>query len=213
MNETSVQIWIPDGYMAMPLQDIDQRMAVVQDLIGEQPESDLKSTAMEFIPAATALFAGLAERDARYCGVGRHLSSSGSVVTSCITVCVYETGGEQTNPRVRLMDLVDSRNKYGDVWDSEPMDVDGRPMMFSERTVTLPVPDISGVPHAGGTAETYQLEAVVPSSDGTSIASIEFSTAFVDHGPDFQKMIFDMARSIEFEPSSRAENRPSSLNL
>ncbi|MFI6171823.1 hypothetical protein ACIBCN_33940 [Nocardia sp. NPDC051052] len=214
MSETALDIWIPDGYMEMPLSGIEERIGVVQDLVDEMPPAPIVSMAHALLPAAAALLTELAQRDARYCGIGRHLSSAGGLVTSCLTVCVYENDGEKTNPRLALTHLVESRLESGDdLGEIELTDIDGRPMLFSERITELPTPEMPAQPYTSDTTATYQLEAVVPSSDGSAIAAVEMSTAYLDHGPEFRKMIVDMARSVAFRPSDHPTARPSSLDL
>ncbi|MFD6159522.1 hypothetical protein ACFWF7_26285 [Nocardia sp. NPDC060256] len=214
MSETALDIWIPDGYMTMPLSSIEERIGVVQGLVDGMVPSPATSLAHAVLPAAATLLTELAKRDARYCGIGRHTSSTGGLVTSCLTVCVYETDGEQTNPRLALTNLVESRLESGDeLGEIELTDVDGRPMLFSERITELPAPEIPAQPYTSDTTATYQLEAVVPSSDGSAIAAVEMSTAYVDYGPEFRRMIVDMARSVRFRPSDHPTARPSSLDL
>ncbi|MBF6062010.1 hypothetical protein IU500_19325 [Nocardia terpenica] len=213
MTDTTVTIWIPGGYLEMPLTDIDQRIAVAQALVSKLPSSERTRMAHSLLPAIAALFTALAERDTRYCGIGRHRSSTGALVSSCLTVCVYQADQSTLNPRLAIKDLVESRNESGDVWASEPIDVDGHPMMFSERTIELPAPDIPQLHYTGSTTETYQLEAVVPAEDGTALAAIELSTVSTAHGTEFRRMIFDMARSIEFRPSMNSSSTSPSLKI
>ncbi|WP_067677375.1 hypothetical protein [Nocardia miyunensis] len=214
MTEKTVDIWIPEGYLEMPLKGIDEHLKLTQELLDEVATPALRTISDSLIPVAAFFLNLLADRDTRYCGIGRHQSPDGEVITSCLTVCVYEMDGDKPNPRVMLKNLVDSRNEFDDdLWISEPIDVDGRPMMFSERTAHLPAPRIDGLPSAGDTVETYQLEATVPADDGTAIAAVELSVPGIEHGPGFQETIFDMARSIRFRPSDLPSTRPSSLNL
>ncbi|QIS01825.1 hypothetical protein F5X71_05395 [Nocardia brasiliensis] len=214
MSDTALDIWIPEGYLEMPLSGIQERLRVVQQLVAGLPSSELTATANAILPTVTTLLGALAQRDARYCGVGRHLSSTGDLVTSCLTVCVLETEGEQCNPRLTLTNLVESRIAAGDEQgEVEVTDIDGIPMLFSERTIRLPTPDLPGRPYAGDSTATYQLEAIVPAADGSATAAIEMSTSYVDHGPEFRKMIVDMARSVGFRPSDHPPVRPSSLDL
>ncbi|RDI64441.1 hypothetical protein [Nocardia pseudobrasiliensis] len=209
-TDTAVDIWIPDGYLELPLSDIEQKTGRAATLFDTLPPSSLKSGFQAIVPAVTALLTQLAQRDTRYCGIGRFLSSSGAVVTSCLTVCVYETGGEKLNPRLILKNLVESRvsadESTGQV---ELLEVDGRPVLFTEQTTELPTPELPGLPYAGTTTSTYQLEAVVPYSDGSALAAIELSTPAIEAGPEFRKMIADMARSITF----RQELPPSTSTL
>ncbi|MFX0579882.1 hypothetical protein [Nocardia nepalensis] len=213
MTETTVDIWIPHGFMAMPLTEIESRIGIVQEIVGEMEPSTTKATAEAILPAAATLFAELAYRDARYCGIGRHLSTDGNLITSCITVCVYETGGEKINPRLRLANLAGERARSGEVYNVEMADVGGRPMMFTERVTELPTPELPGRPYGSATTGTYQLEAVVPSGDGSALAAIELSTVAVGYGPEFRKMVVGMAASIEFRATGRTRPRPPSLDL
>ncbi|MBF4999768.1 hypothetical protein IRT45_21740 [Nocardia sp. BSTN01] len=199
MTDVTVDIWIPDGFAELPLTDIDRHLGVVGDLASELPESRVRNMTAGVLPMISILLKGLVQRDARYCGIGRHLTSTGALITSCVTVCVYETGGEKLNPRLVLKDLVKSRIAAGDeLGEIEFVDIDARPVLFSERISTLPAPQFPGSPYVTETASTYQLEAVVPAESGTAIAAIELSTARLDDGPEFRRMIFDMARSIAF---------------
>lgn len=211
MTRAGLDVWIPDGYSEMPLTDIARRMSAVEAIFNSLPPSEAKTVAQAVLPAATALFVEMTQLDARYCGIGQHTSPEGGLVTSCLTVCV--TDGENINPRLVLTHLVESRAESGLIGVTDVREVDGRPMLFSERVRELPAPEVPGVPYTGDTATTYQLEAVVPSEDGASIAAIELSTPYVDHGPQFRKMIVDMARSVVFRPAEQPDYRPSSLNL
>ncbi|WP_062983408.1 hypothetical protein [Nocardia anaemiae] len=213
MAETTVDIWIPHGFMEMPLTDIASRIGVAQEIVGEMRPSTMKSMAQAILPAAAALFTELAHRDTRYCGIGRHLTSDGKLITSCITVCVYETDGEKINPRLALTNLIESRAESGEKYDIEMVDVGSRPMMFAERVTELPTPELPGRPYVNNATATYQLEAVVPSNDGSALAAVELSTAAVDYGPEFRKMMVDMAQSVEFRAHSRSTPRLSSLDL
>ncbi|MBF6172615.1 hypothetical protein [Nocardia blacklockiae] len=213
MGETTVDVWIPDGYLAMPLADIDRTLAVVRNLAEDLPPSEAKDMTEALLPAVATLLGTLAANDTRYCGVGRHAAPTGGLVTSCVTVCVYETGKTPINPRLALKELVYSRRDLDENWVSEPIDIAGRPMMFSERIAELPAPELPGIPRADSAARTYQLEAVVPAEDGSAVAAVELSTAAVELGPAFRKMVFDMAMSVSFRPALPSAARAGYLNL
>lgn len=50
----------------------------------------------------------------------------------------------------------------------------------------------------GLTTKVFQLEALVPADDGAKLVSIELSTPFVEHGPEFRGMVVEMAASVSF---------------
>jgi hypothetical protein len=55
------------------------------------------------------------------------------------------------------------------------------------------------------TADVYQLQALVPSADGTKLAAIDFSTPDIPHGPRFRAMMVLMANSVSFTPPPGSE--------
>ncbi|NKY88833.1 hypothetical protein [Nocardia veterana] len=199
MTDVELDIWIPEGFAALPLTDIDRHVAAVANTAKSLSDSETREMAAGVLPIISILLKGLAQWDVRYCGFGRHVASSGTPVTSCLTVCLYETGGDKLNPRLVLKDLVETRLAAGDDLGSiELVDVDTRPILFSERIRELPSPRFTGSPYDSETASTYQLEAVLPAESGTAVAAVELSTAYIDDGPEFRRMIFDMARSAAF---------------
>ncbi len=203
MTDVGLDIWIPDGFIELPLTDIDRNISVVADVANDLPDPAIRDMAAGVLPMIAVLLHDLVQRDVRYCGVGRHLTTTGSLITSCISVCLYESGDEKLNPRLVLKDLVESRISAGDdLGRIELVDVDTRPVLFSERTCELPAPQFPGSPYQSETAATYQLEAVVPAESGTAVAAIELSTAYVDDGVEFRRMVFDMARSVDFRTST-----------
>lgn len=199
----------------MPLTDIESRMVLMDSLVDEMESSDTKRLAQTVLPAIGVLFAELAAKGACYCGVGYHLSLDGSLITSCLTVSVCDLGANKMNPRLLLKEIVDSRGEARESGQTEVLQIDGRSMLFAEKISELPTPQLPGASVASTETETYQLEAIVPTADGDAFAAIELSTPFVEHGPQFRKMIVDMARSIQIEPGAnrQLEFRPSSLNL
>ncbi len=204
MTEIALDIWIPDGFSELPLTDIDRHIAVVADLASELPDSATRDMTAGVLSMIAILLNDLVQRDVRYCGTGRHLTSNGDPITSCLSVCVYEPRNEKLNPRLVLKDLVESRIAAGDqLGHFEFVDVDARPVLFSERICELPAPQFPGSTYESETASTYQLEAVVPAEAGTAVAAIELSTAYVDDGAEFRRMVFDMARSATFRVSSK----------
>jgi hypothetical protein len=151
----------------------------------------------------------LAVRGVRYCGVGHHLSAvDGSVVTSALTVGVQRFG-EKRNPRLVLKDLLRAKAGAGERGQADLVEVDGRQVLFFERTTELPAPSIPGRPAVpdDATAPVFQLQAIVPDADGAAIVVIDFSTPMETQGPQFRTMLVLMAASVSFEPP--AEDQPS----
>lgn len=60
--------------------------------------------------------------------------------------------------------------------------------------------------------EVFRIEATVPSADGTAIAVVEFSTADAEAGPQYRRMVLEMAMSVTF-PQPLSDSRSSSLAL
>ncbi len=86
----------------------------------------------------------------------------------------------------------------------EAVNIDGRTILFSESTPTYSVgedKDDAGRPDAA----VHQIEAIIPSDDGSRIAAAIFSTADIAYGPHFRPMMMSLAASIQFR-SSITEN-------
>lgn len=205
-----IPLWIgiPPGYFALPLDRIgpglDQAESVLTDVAdaGQQP----------LIHAVTGvlsvLLADLAARGALYCGIGRHTSpTDGSIVTSSLVVSLLEFPGTR-NPRLVLSDLVQAKADENERGQADLVDLDGHPVLFFERTRQLPTPQLPGQPGVpeDATSPVFQLEAFVPSADGSKLANIEFSTPFEAHGPEFRVMMAQLALSISFEPPPEPSN-------
>jgi hypothetical protein len=74
--------------------------------------------------------------------------------------------------------------------------------MFFERTLMLPTPAMPGrhVLAEGTESPVWQLEAFVPSPEGDKLATIEVSTPFAEHGPQYRTMVVTMAAGVAFWP-------------
>lgn len=202
-----LQIAIPQGFAEMPLQDIDQLIATTETVIFDVAPATAVPTAQAVLPVLGLFLNKLVDKGARYCGMGKHVSADGTtLITSWLVVSVYETAGEQENPHLALKGLAEEKAAAGEHGDLELIDVDGRPMMFFERVVNMPAPQLPAFSYEADTAPVFQLEAVVPAPNSSAIAAIEFSTAFVTYGPEFRAMLIDMARSVDFRDTAFAVN-------
>ncbi len=197
-------VWaeIPTGYFALPIDDIENSMARAEEVLTELAPDELRSAVAPVVSTLTVLLGELAARDTVYCGVGRHLSAvDGSVITSSLVLTLQEAG-EKRNPRLVLKDLAKLKVEAGERGQADLVDVAGRPMFFFERTRMLPTPRMPGTPEVpeGELSPVFQLEAVVPSDDGTELVAIDFSTPMEAHGPEFRGMVVQLAASVSFEP-------------
>jgi hypothetical protein len=199
---TAIWVEIPTGYVPLPVDDIHENMAVATEVVGEQASEEQRPAVSALIGVLTSYLSALAARNGLYCGVGHHLSAvDGSAITSSLVVALQEFP-EKVNPRILLKDLALTKWEAGDRGQVDLVDVQGRPMLFFESDLELPTPELPGMPEApeGSTSKVYQLEALVPSDDGSKLVSIEFSTPFVPHGSEFRAMVVLMAASVSFTP-------------
>lgn len=207
--EYSIGVDIPSGYHPLPLTDIDRTLRDVAGPITETAPDSVNSSIPEVLGVLEFFLKALAARRTVYCGVGRHMTEAGESITSWITISLLECGDPQ-NPRLVVQDLAMNKLAQAPSAVVEPVEADGRPMLFSEVTQRFPAPDLPAYEGKSGDIPVFQLEALVPSDDGTTVAVIEFSTLSVDSGPLYGEMLFGMATSIEFAALTPAY---SSLNL
>ena len=205
-ERTAIWVEIPTGYVPLPTDDVRENMDVAREVVGGQVSADQRPTVPAMIRLLTSYLEALAARNGLYCGVGHHLSPvDGSAVTSSLVVSLQEFP-EEVNPRVLLKDLTITKAEAGERGQVDLVDVQGRPMLFFERNRPLPAPRLPGLPEVpeGTMTTVYQLEALVPSDDGSKLVAIELSTPFVERGPEFRAMVVTMANSVSFDPPQPA---------
>jgi hypothetical protein len=210
-DETPVWVELPVGFAPLPTDDIDQRMATAEAVLAELAPEQLKGAVRPVVGALTYFLHDLAARNALYCGIGHHLSAvDGSTVTSSLVVSLQRFW-EERNPRLVLKDLLQTKLDAGDRGQSDLVDLANGPVLFFETTLVMPTPQLPGLPPVpdGSTTRIFQLEALVPSADGTMMAAIEFSTPFESYGPEFRTM----AASVSFtEPAAKPRSISQVLN-
>lgn len=207
----SLAIDIPDGYIGLPLDDIDRAIARTEATFAQVGPGPVSSAAPGVLQALRVLLARITRLNAAYCGLGRHSASDGQLISSNLIVSLNEYG-ERRNPRLTLAEVLTGRCGGETFKNIELVEVSGRPVLMLDRVRTLPTPDLPGrTPDLD--QQIYQLEAVVPSSDGSAIAVIEFSTTFVEYGEEFLPMIIAMASSVHITTSAPRSDTPSSLDL
>ena len=204
-DETPVWVELPVGFAPLPTDDIDQRMATAETVLAELAPEELRAAVGPVVGVLTYFLRDLAARNTLYCGVGRHRSAmDDSTVTSSLVVSLQRFW-EERNPRLVLKDLLAAKLDAGDHGQSDLVDLDNGPVLFFETTRVMPTPQLPGQPPVpdGSTTRVFQLEALVPSADGTTMAAIEFSTPFESYGQGFRTMIVMMAASVSFtEPAT-----------
>lgn len=208
-NDTPVWLALPPGYVALPLDDVAGSLQRAESVLTEVADEQQLPQIQAVIGVLSVFLADLAASGALYCGVGRHISPTDNVpVTSSLVISYQEYEGSR-NPRVLLSDLLRAKADAEEHGQADLVDVLERPMLFFERIRQLPTPQFPGEPPVPEDATTpvHQLEAFVPSEDGSMLAKIDFSTPFTAYGADFRPMVMDLAASVSFErPAVSAES-------
>jgi hypothetical protein len=200
-DELNFWVELPPGYLPLPLTDIDVTLATAEANLRELAPPEQRELLAAVVGTFTVLLEDLQERNTAYCGLGWHTAEEdGAIVPSSLVVSLQRFP-ERRNPRLVVKDLVDIRaeaNEHGQV---DVVDLAPGPALFFESVLTLPRPRLPGQPpNAQPDAEVYQLQALVPSEDGTKLAAIDFSTPDIAHGPRFRAMMVLMANSVSFTP-------------
>lgn len=193
----------------MPLTDIHRTLELATPLVREAVPDGLKADVPSVIGTAGFFLEVLAAKNAVYCGMGKHFTEDGEPVVSWLTISVVGYGDER-NPRLVVAEIVQDKLSFGPADSVELVDVFGRSTVFTEELRNYAAAQLSNVQEPESTTSVFQIEAIVPSSDGTTIAVIEFSTAASAHGPEYRAMVLGMAASIEFHETT---SRTSSLDL
>ena len=202
-------IELPQGYFPLPLTDVESTLAAAEANLRELAPEDKRELLSAVVGTFTLLLADLEARGAAYCGLGWHTAEDGEIVPSSLVVSLQRLP-ERRNPRLVLGDLVTAKAEDGEHGQVDLVDLDSGPALFFESVLTLPRPRIPGEQQLAGVgsaqdAEVYQLQAVVPSGDGTRLVAIDFSTPDVAHGTQFRAMMVLMANSVSFSPPPGSE--------
>ena len=197
-----LRFWIelPPGYFPLPMEDIDATLAAAEANLRELAPEEQLPLLSAVIDTFTVLLEQLQERNTAYCGLGWHTAEDGVIVPSSLVVSI-QPFPEPRNPRLVLKDLVEIRAEAGEHGQVDLVDLAPGPALFFESVLTLPRPRIPRQSSdADPDADVYQLQALVPSSDGTKLVAIDFSTPDIPHGPRFRAMMVLMANSVSFTP-------------
>ncbi|MEV4128450.1 hypothetical protein [Nocardia sp. NPDC049707] len=209
----SINIDIPQGFMELPLGTINESIAQADSLFGSLGAGTMTSAAPAVLQALRVLLSRLAQVNTVYCALGRHVSAGGQQISSTLTISLTEYG-EQRNPRLTLGDVLTGRRAAGEKFKNvEFVELPARPILLVDRVKLAPTPELPAYDTSKAQQEVYQLEAVIPSPDGSAIAVIDLSTPFVDSGEEYLSMVAAMAASIEFRILPRRSIGPSSLDL
>jgi hypothetical protein len=204
-GEQRLDFWIelPRGYFPLPLDDIDATLATAEANLRELAPEDRRPLLSAVVDTFAALLEQLQERNTAYCGLGWHTAEDGAVVPSSLAISLQQFP-ERRNPRLVLRDLVEIRAEAGEHGQVDLVELKPGPALFFESVLALPRPRVPGGDSdsspetTGANADVYQLQALVPSPDGTKLAAIDFSTPDVPHGPRFRAMMVLMADSVSF---------------
>ena len=203
-----VAVAVPEGFVALPLRDVDGPVNEAGRLFAELGTNGIGAAAPAVLQALRFFLGRLGALGVVYCGLGKHCAADGSEVTSTLVVTA-DRYGEPQNPRLTIADYLVART--GDYRNSEVVRFGGKYVLLSDRVMLLPAPEWDPTV-AVDDAEVYQLEAVVPSADGSAIVVVELSTPFVDKGEEFLSAMVAISASIEMWDTS-ASMSPSSLNM
>ena len=210
----AVGIEIPPGYNEIPLGDLDGLMQTVGPVITESVPGDLRDDVPNVLGTLHFMLATLAANNALYSGIGVHRSADTAterVAVSWLTVSSFDFG-EERNPRLVLSELINAKAEAKARGTLVIVEAPTVPILYFEWTERHAAPAIASYPADDEAPEVFRIEATVPSPDGTAIAVVEFSTADVEAGPQYRRMVIDMAASVTF-PQPLPDSRSSSLAL
>lgn len=200
-DQLALWLELPPGYFPLPLDDIDEALARAETNLRELAPEEQRPLLSAVAGTFTVLLEQLQERNTAYCGLGWHTAADGTVVPSSLVVSI-QPFPKKRNPRLVIRDLVDKRAQAGEHGQVDVVDLTRGPAAFFESVLTLPRPQLPGTPpNEQPDAEVYQLQALVPSEDGTKVAALDFSTPRVPLGPRFRAMMVLMADSVSFTPA------------
>lgn len=204
-NDDAAWFVPPQGYVPLPTDNIERVMSDAKSYLTELISDGGREKLTAVADVLTALLGELTTRNVVYCAIGRHLSPiDGTAITSSLTVGYQRFSDEERNPKLILKDMVEVKSSAGERGQTDLVEIDNRPMLFFESTRELPTPQFPGQPTVveGSMTKVFQLQAMVPSVDGTRMATIDFSTPIDEHGAEFRAMVVLMAASVSFEPPS-----------
>jgi hypothetical protein len=208
-----IGIAIPPGYNEIPLGDLDTLIQTARPVITESVPDRMRDDVPNVLGTLHFLLATLAANNALYSGIGLHRTTEVSerVAVSWLTVSAFEYG-EERNPRLVLSELIDAKAAKKSRGKLAIIEGPAVPILYFEWTEKHATPTIANYPLTSDLPEVFQIEATVPSADGTSIAVVELSTADPETGPRYRQMILDMAASVTF-PQPPPDTDGSSLAL
>lgn len=111
------------------------------------------------------------------------------------------------NPRLVLRDVLLAKAGAHEAGQADVVELPNGPVAFFEHTLNLPNPAIPGghVLAAGTEVPVWQLEAFVASPAGDRLVTIEASTPFAGHGPQYRAMVIAVAAGVAFQPPTHTD--------
>ncbi|WP_063058870.1 hypothetical protein [Nocardia sienata] len=210
----AIGIEIPSGYNEIPLGDLETLIQTAAPVITASVPDRMRDDVPNVLGTLHFLLATLTANNALYSGIGLHRTGEGEserAAVSWLTVSSFDYG-EERNPRLVLSELINAKAEKNSRGKLAIVEGPAAPILYFEWTEKHPAPTVASYPATADPPEVFQIEATVPSGDGTSIAVLELSTADPETGPQYRRMILDMAASVTFpQPSPDIES--SSLAL
>ncbi|MBF6327447.1 hypothetical protein [Nocardia transvalensis] len=199
-DETTIRVAIPEGYIALPLQGIDDSISAATSLFEQLGPGGVSDAAPAVLRTLRTFLTRLSSLNVAYCGLGKHRSSDGRTMTSTLVITASRYG-EQRNPRLTLADYLSAKEGSAGCLNVEIIEISGNTILISDRVTRMPSPEFptsGSEPDEPTETEVYQIEAVVPSRDGSRIAVVELSTTFVESGEEYVPVVAALAGTIEF---------------
>ncbi|MGI5216988.1 hypothetical protein [Nocardia sp. CA-290969] len=210
----TIGIEIPHGYNEIPLGDLDALMQTAGPMITESVPGHIRNDVPNVLGALHFMLATLAANNTLYSGIGLHRTAESEIeriAVSWLTVSSFDYG-EERNPRLVLSELIHTKAATKSRGKLAVVETPTVPVLYFEWTAKHIAPAIASYPAADDAPEVFQIEATVPSRDGTAIAVVELSTADPGAGPQYRGMVLDMAASVTF-PQPPPDSESSSLAL
>ncbi|MGW0178446.1 hypothetical protein [Nocardia sp. NPDC003345] len=210
----AIGIEIPPGYNEIPLGDLETLLQNAGPLITESVPGPMRDDVPNVLGTLHFMLATLAANNAVYSAIGIHRTGEAAferVAVSWLTISSFDYG-EDRNPRLVLSELINAKAEKKSRGKLAIIEGPAVPILYFEWSEKHAAPSIASYPATSDPPEVFQIEVTVPSTDGSSIAVVELSTADPGTGPQYRGMILNMAASVTF-PQPPPDSGRTSLAL
>lgn len=209
VHPQEVGVAIPEGFQALPLPDPQTAADSFTSRIAAAELGRFADDARSVCEVLAIVLARLPDT-VIYCGLGRHVTVSGQLISACLTVSALALNGPR-NPRLTLGDYFTSLDAAG-LLNGQIVTVHSRQVALVDRVIRSPTPYFSFTsPEAEPVSPCYQIEAAVASPDGDALAVVQLSTADLTNGVEYLESVAGIAASARF--GVRASEPNSALQL